>query len=48
VHRRRWLCQTYTQIEDGMGLKVIGFIIGFLLGLAILCLLIAVGLALVP
>jgi len=31
-----------------MGYKVIGFLIGFLLGLALLCLLVSVGLALVP
>jgi len=31
-----------------MGYKVIGFVVGFLLGMGLLCLLIAVGLALVP
>jgi hypothetical protein len=31
-----------------MGIKVIGLVCGFLLGMALLCLLIAVGLALVP
>ena len=31
-----------------MGYKVIGFVAGFLLGIALLCLLISVGLALVP
>lgn len=31
-----------------MGYRAIGFVIGFLLGMALLCLLIAVGLALVP
>lgn len=31
-----------------MGLKVFGFLIGFLLGMGLLCLLISIGMALVP